>query len=376
VGALALVLVLALAAALPLLAVLAYLAWQVRWMRERTLGTAYYGRSLAGRRAYKEELLRRSRRVVPLVKVLAAVRKPAIPTCEYKGIRGPGMACTRETFRRTEQYAPEPGDVFVATQMKCGTTWMQQVVYEVLSRGRGDLSDAGHGHLYRVSPWIEAKTSVSLEDAPRIGASKSRIIKTHMPVQLTPWSPAARYVYVTREPLACLASCMDFIRMLTGPAAWDDEGFVDWFCSERMWWGPWPAHVAGWWSWAQERPNVLFVHYEQMRRDLPAVVSRVAAFLDVELGGEELAEVVRKSSFDYMKAHEELFEMAPPSLFSVAEGSFFVSGGRERTGGLDPAARERVLAFCREGLKGSSYPAGHFYPELAGQGAATPPGSS
>lgn len=364
-GALSLLVMVALLALVPLLAAFVYLAWQVRWSRRHSMGTAYYGRPQAERRAYKEELRRRGRTFLPLVRAMSAVWKRPMPTCEYKGVTGPGMACTPKTYRRAEEYVPQPGDVFVATQMKCGTTWMQQVVYEVLSHGRGDLSDAGHGHLYAVSPWIESNASVSLEGAPRIGESHSRIIKTHMPVQLTPYSPAARYVYVAREPVACFASCVDFIRMLTGPIAWDTQGFLDWFCSDRMWWRSWPEHVAGWWRWAQERSNVLFVHYEEMREDLPAVVVRVAAFLDVELTPEELAEVVRKSEFDYMKANEELFEMAAPNFFSVTEGTFFVSGGRERTQDVTPAARARILAFCRDGLRGSDYPAARFYPELS-----------
>lgn len=365
-ASLSLLVLVALLAVVSLLAVFAYLAWQVRWSRAHTVGTAYFGLPLAERRAFKEELRRRGRFVLPAVRALSAIYKRPIPAFEYKGVVGPGMTCTPGAFRRTEEYRPQPGDVFVATQMKCGTTWMQQVVYEVLSHGHGDLSDAGHGHLYAVSPWIESIQSVSMEDAPRVGESRSRVIKTHMPAQLTPYSPEARYVYVTREPVACFASCVDFIRMLTGPIAWDAEGFLDWFCSERMWWGSWPKHVAGWWRWAQERPNVLFVHYEEMREDLPAVVARVAELLDVELTSEELAEVVRKSGFDYMKANEELFEMSPPSFFSVAEGTFFVSGGRDRTRDVTPAARERILAFCREGLRGSDYPAARFYPDLKG----------
>jgi hypothetical protein len=32
---------------------------------------------------------------------------------------------TTETMQYAKNYKPEPIDVFVATQMKCGTTWMQ-----------------------------------------------------------------------------------------------------------------------------------------------------------------------------------------------------------------------------------------------------------
>ena len=61
------------------------------------------------------------------------------------------------------QYAPQPNDLFVVTQMKCGTTWMQQLAYEVLLHGEGNFSDAGHGHLYATSPWLDGNSPVAIE---------------------------------------------------------------------------------------------------------------------------------------------------------------------------------------------------------------------
>jgi hypothetical protein len=66
-----------------------------------------------------------------------------------------------------------------------------------------------------------------------------------------------------------------------------------------------------------------------------------------------------------MKAHEQLFEMSPPTFLTESEPRFFVGGGRKRSGDVGPAERERVLAFCRERLRGARYPAARFYPELA-----------
>ena len=62
-----------------------------------------------------------------------------------------------------------------------GTTWMQQIVYEIFYKRKGDLSDAGHRHLYAASPWIEAVDGVSMDEAPLHGAKGRRIIKTHLP---------------------------------------------------------------------------------------------------------------------------------------------------------------------------------------------------
>jgi len=346
------------------LAWLLHAVWAFARTHRETLGDRYFALPLAQRQALKQTIAQRARWVIPPLRAVLRVWRPrSLPSCVYRGVHGPRPTCSARTFEAVQRMQPDAGDVFVATQMKCGTTWMQQVVYEVLSRGRGDLGDAGHRHMYALSPWIEARHSVALDAAPRVGPRQQRILKTHMPADLTPWSPTARYVYVARHPVACFASALDFLGMVSGPFAPEPADLLDWFLSERMVWRPWPDHVAGWWDEASARPNVLFAHYEEMLADLPGVVGRVAAFLDVALTPGELDAVVAKSSFDHMQRHEAVFEMAPPSLVSAA-GSFLPSGSRAREQALDEGGRERIRGFCRERLAGRRYPVQRFYPDV------------
>jgi hypothetical protein len=65
-----------------------------------------------------------------------------------------------------------------------------------------------------------------------------------------------------------------------------------------------------------------------------------------------------------MKAHEEFFEMAPPTMFSVSGGRFLASGNTARHEDVTPPIRDQVLAYCRDVLSSCQYPAGRFYPEL------------
>jgi hypothetical protein len=304
------------------------------------------------------------RPMVPIAQMIKRVMPNLDLSFRYQGVAGPRQVASPKTFEKCVKYQPDERDVFVATQMKCGTTWMQQVVYEVLSRGHGDLSDSGHRHMYALSPWIETYQSVYLDNAPRVGERQQRIIKTHMPAKLTPYSERARYIYVLRHPVACFASCIDFLRMLAGPFAQDMPGMVKWFCSDEMLWTTWPEHAEGWWRWAQERSNVLFVHYEQMLDDLPGIVRQVANFLDTPLTDAELARVVERSGFEYMKEHEGVFEMTAPTPFSH-RGTYLKGGVKsQRDRDVGEAERQTVLAFCREQLKDASYPAARYYPEL------------
>jgi hypothetical protein len=358
------------ALALLFVAGLFYLVWYFRWESQRTAGMAYYGMPLAKRRMLKQRIRFYSMPARPMVHLLAAAMRRGLtmPFFEFEGVAGPTKVSSPEVFARARDYRPRPEDVFVATQMRCGTTWMQQIVYETVHRGRGNLSDEGHGHLYAISPWIDALNSVSMEDAPIIGERRTRIIKTHLPASLCPYSPDARYIYVARHPVSCFASIVDFNRSNAGPLVPPIATLADWYCSNRMYWSPWPTHVDGWWRLSESRTNVLFLHFEEMKRDLSAVVDRVGGFLGCALTPAERAEVARKCSFDYMKAHEELFEMAPPTMFSAGRGEFMASGKERRHEDVTPAIRDGILEYCRKALDGSAYPVARFYPDVAAAG--------
>ena len=344
-----------------------YLAWYLGWESQHTRGMAYYGKPLAERRALKRRIRRYSLPALPLVRLLAPASRlrRSMPTFEYEGVCGPPRVSSPEVFARARDYRPRPEDVFVVTQMRSGTTWMQQIVYQIVNRGRGDLSDAGHGHLYAVSPWIDGVDSVSLNDAPLVGERPTRIIKSHLPTTLCPYSADARYIYVTRHPVSCFASIVDYNRTLLGPLMPPVTTLADWFCSDRMYWLPWPKHVEGWWQWAQTRENVLFVHFEELTKDFAAACDRITEFLGCTLTAAEKQLVTDKCSFTYMKSHEEFFEMAPPTMFSVAGGGRFLASGKSsRHEDVTPGIRDQVLTYCRSLLVSCEYPAGRFYPEL------------
>lgn len=335
-----------------------------RWWIHAIEGVGYFGLTTAEKRAFENDLRERTRPLVTLFTLVAKLKKPSPPVgVKMRGITAPPQ-CRAEDFHRAMHYQADARDVFVVTQMKCGTTWMQQIVYETLLRGRGDLSDTGSRHIYAVSPWIEASWAVPLDEAPRLGERGRRLIKTHMPAKLLPISEHARYIYVTRHPAACFASCADFVTMLMGPLAGSRETLLEWFTSERMWWGPWPDHVDGWWRASEAHSNVMFVHFEEMRADLGAVVDRVAAFLDVTLSSDERAAVVRKSHFDFMKQHEDRFSMAPPTPFG-SEANFLRSGKIDRHADVLPYEKDRIAEFCRNRLCTASYPVARFYPDLS-----------
>lgn len=344
-----------------------YLTWVLKWEDDQTVGLGYYGRTPAERGRFKRSLRRHALLLSPILWLNGKLARMDFrrTRIQHQGVSGPTGSCTEESFAAAAAYQPRPEDIFVVTQMKCGTTWMQHVVYEVLNRGRGNLVETGTA-LYAVAPWIEGRKSVPVDDAPTIGTERpGRIIKTHLPVQLCPWSDAARYIYVARHPVSCFASCIDFVATNAGTMAPDLAACEEWYCSpDLMWWGTWTDHVKGWWKQSRSRQNVLFVYFEDMKEDLPGIVRQVARFLGVQpLTEEELAAVVEKCGFRYMQEHQEAFEMHPPHILQT-NAELFVSGKADRHKDVPLEARQRVAAWAATEMAGSSFPLEEKYPDV------------
>ncbi len=345
-----------------------YLGAVLKWEEEQSLGIGYYGRTPDGREAYKRRLRVHARLLSPLLRLNAVgarldFRKLGF---SYRGVAGPHGSCSEASFAAGAAYEARPDDVFVVTQMKCGTTWMQQVVHEVLNRGSGNLVETGRA-MYAIAPWLEGRRSVSLADAPMIGTERpSRIVKTHFPAQLCPVSASARYIYVARHPVSCFASCIDFIVTNLGGMAPPPEAFEAWYTSpDLMWWGTWPEHVKGWWERSARDGNVLFLYFEEMKRDLPGTARQVADFLGMRpLTEAELARVVEKSSFGYMQQHQGNFEMHPPHILQT-NAELFVRGSADRHLDVPAEVRGRILSWSASQMAGHPFPLATKYPDVA-----------
>jgi hypothetical protein len=336
-----------------------YLAIVLRWEDDATVGLGYYGKSRPERERFKRRLRFHALLLSPLLWLNGRLTKLDFRKTRvvYDGVAFPPGSCDAASIERALRYRPGPDDIFVVTQMKCGTTWMQHVVYEVLRRGHGDLVETGTP-LYALSPWLEGRRSVAVGDAPLLGVERpSRIIKTHLPAQLCPRAREARYIYVARHPVSCFASCLDFVATNVGAMTPSLSACEAWFTSpELMWWGTWTDHVKGWTARAAADDNVLVLHFEDMKRDLAAVVTQVARFLGVRsLTDTELGAVVRKTSFAYMQEHQDTFEMHPPHILQT-NAALFVRGSIERHQDVPAATRERVLAWAKAGMGATPYP--------------------
>jgi len=349
------------------IAMAVYLAAVLNWQEEQTVGLNYYGLPQTQRTRFRERLKFHAGLLRPML-WLSTRKKIDFKggRIQHKGVSAPSDSCKLEGFQAAEAYIPQPEDVFVVTQMKCGTTWMQHVVFQILHRGQGDLVETGR-EMYAISPWIEGRKSVPIKQSKPVGKERpSRIIKTHLPAQLCPFNTSARYIYVARHPISCFASCIDFVVTNIGRMAPDIATFENWYTSpELMWWGTWADHVKGWWDRAQKNPgNVLFVYFEDMKKDLAPIVSRVASFLGVApLNEQELANVVHKCGFAYMQEHQDNFEMHPPHILQT-NAELFVSGSADRHKDVPASVRASIARWAVREMQGSTFPLAVRYPDV------------
>lgn len=345
-----------------------HLAAVMQWSDRRTMNLNYYGLPAAGRRRFKRLLRIHAILLTPILFLLRRVTRHHLAggTFHFDGVAGPRGACNEASFEHAARYKPRADDVFVVTQMRCGTTWMQHLVLQTLLRGGRDLP-AEDVALNAISPWLESCKTVAVEEAPLIGVGpQARVIKTHLPASLCPDSRQARYIYVIRHPVSCFASCVDFVRSNLYGFEPELPEFLQWYTSENwMWWNTWVQHAAGWWARAEAEQNVLLVRFEDMRRDLESVVKRVAEFLQVPpLDAGEMARVLDQCSFEHMRRHADVFEMHSPHLLQ-APGRHFVSGKVNRYEDIPEEARWEVLDWCRRALRTTSFPIEEFYPDVA-----------
>lgn len=238
-------------------------------------------------------------------------------------------------------FVASTSDVLVCSYYKSGTNWTMQIAVQIAHRGGAEF-----GHIHEVVPWPDvpraARFAVPLDDdGPRSSAPTGlRIIKTHLALDSLPYSPAARYICVVRDPKDVFVSSYHFTRaMILGPLMPTVDAWLEAFLSPDTPLGSWARHLASAWR-ARDRGNVLFLTYESMRADLPAAVDAIAAFMGVELAEHERAAVIERAAFSHMKSIQHKFDSAG-SPWTNSQGSMLRRG--ESGSSAELISREQQL---------------------------------
>jgi aryl sulfotransferase len=207
-------------------------------------------------------------------------------------------------------------DIVIATYAKSGTTWMQQIVAQLLFNADPELEVA------HMSPWLDLRVPPKEVKLPVVEAqTHRRFVKTHLPVDALVYSPKAKYLYIARDGRDVVWSMYNhhsnanqlWYDALNGtpglvgppierPPADIRQYWRDWMDRDGHPFWPFWENVRTWWE-IRDLPNVLLVHYANLKQDMPAEIRRIAAFLDIPIDEARWDAILEHCSFNWMKAN-------------------------------------------------------------------------
>ena len=204
---------------------------------------------------------------------------------------------TNEGWQHGLSYKADPTDVFIVTPAKCGTTWMQQIVHGLRTRGSMDFDE-----ITRVVPWINMAYDTGIDIyAPQV--ARPHAFKTHTRLDEVP--KGGKYVVIVRDPADALVSDYYFMEEMffeKGTISLEQFAREEFIAFQDI-----HKHILAFWD-RRNDSDVLPLCYENMKADLLRTVERVAAFIGISLD-EELKEiVVRQSDIKFMQEHKDQFE--------------------------------------------------------------------
>lgn len=224
-------------------------------------------------------------------------------------------------------------DIIISTYAKSGTTWMQQIISQLIFNGETGLEVA------EMSPWIDLRVPPKPVKMPAVEAqTHRRFVKTHLPVDALEFSPKAKYLYIGRDGRDVLWSlynhhttatpmwygALNETPGLVGPPMGKPkesilEYYHDWLDKDGYpFWSMW-ENVNSWWA-IRNLPNVLMIHFGNLKSDMPGEIRRIAEFLEIPIDESKWNDILEHCSFNYMKTNAN--QSVP------LEGAFWEGGAK------------------------------------------------
>ena len=190
-----------------------------------------------------------------------------------------------------------------------------------------------------MSPWVDLRVPPKQVKLPEIEAqTHRRFLKTHLPVDALAYSPKAKYIYIGRDGRDVVWSMYnhhananeawyDALNNTPGrvgppierPPASVRQYYLDWLEKDGHPFWPFWENMRSWWA-IRDLPNLMLLHFSELKADMPAQIRRIAAFLEIPIDESKFDAIVEHCTFDYMKRH---------AVKSVPLGGAFWDGGAQ-----------------------------------------------
>ncbi|XP_042301259.1 amine sulfotransferase-like isoform X2 [Sceloporus undulatus] len=235
----------------------------------------------------------------------------------------PGLT-TPEYIDSLEDFEIRDNDVFLVTYPKSGTIWTQNILSLIYHEGhRNGTEDAD---LPDRVPWLE----YNVRNRDYANHPSPRLFTTHLPHYLVPKGlrkGKAKIIYVARNPKDVLVSSYHFSKVsLKSEKVEDFEILMERFLTGKVIGNLWLDHIEDW-SAQRSNLNILFLLYEEMKKDLRSSVLKICNFLGKRLTEEELDDVVDKASFGKMSVDRRAnYTTVPSEILDFTKGCFLRKG--------------------------------------------------
>ena len=202
-------------------------------------------------------------------------------------------------------YSPLPGDVFITSWAKSGTTLLQQMFHQIRTAATG--GDEDYDDISRVVPWEDTAQMIDL-DMQAVQRAAPRGFKSHREYERLP--PGMRYVVALRDPKETYVS---FYRFLNGWQLERDALTLEEFMPVWLGGGPggcdYFTHLLSWFARRAESDTFL-TSYNHIAQQRESAIKALATFVGVPLSSDEVSLVLERTSRKYMYAHKDKFDDA------------------------------------------------------------------
>jgi len=213
-----------------------------------------------------------------------------------------------------DNWQPGKGLVLLATFAKTGTTWVTEILRQLLY-GKDEKTDQVSKLVNAVQGYIEWGPPSKHDFFSRIPMER-RLVATHLPAELVNVDKLmkndAKFIYVTRNPKDTTASLFKFLHSLPFcekvsnlfPKDFDEftkafmQGDIPLAMKPNEWY---PQHIISWLKYRNEK-SFLFIQFEEIKADPVKVIRKIADFIECGASDEDINNVAEKTAFDAMKA--------------------------------------------------------------------------
>ncbi|XP_037090162.1 sulfotransferase 1C4-like [Pollicipes pollicipes] len=269
-------------------------------------------------------------------------------------------------------YPRKAGDVWVVTPPKSGTTWTQEMVWLIANdldydgakrtlSERWDFLRTGaltDGEKYPDLKTTRRSDAACQQPSDSSHCAQPRFVKTHWPLSMI--HPrvldVCKVVYVARNPKDVCVSFYHHSRLMKyNEFHGDMQAFMEYFMEGLMVATPVIEHMIEAWN-MRHHPNICFIFFEDMKRDLQSEIRRVAEFLGKSLSCEQVDELAEHLHFDNFKKNPYVNkeEGKTSGDFHVDRGDFIRKGKiGDWKNHFTPEMSEKFDKWMAEKLKGT-----------------------